>query len=384
MHGKKYEQEEIDNIINDYNNGMRPKDLGIKYNRDASSIRFKLKSLGIYTNVMHEWTKEEIEFLKNSYATYDWDILLMVLNKHNKESIIHKASRLKLKRENYFWTDEDVQTLVNNYSTNTSVADIIKLLNYKHSYQSVIAKASDIGLCKNNRWKDEELDIIKNNYENLLVDEIIKMLPNRNRSSVIVCANSKLGLINLYTKSRTWKVEEDNYIIDNWETMTDEDIVKNLNRPTFSVKARRHKLGLLRLSEATCYNTLSEYIRKRNGKWKFESAKNSGFKCYLSNKKFNDIHHIYGFNLILDETLDVLDIEAKDSFDNYIQNELDIIASKFIEIQDQYPLGICLSKEIHKLFHSIYGYGNNTPEQWYHFEVDYKNGEYKDLLHKAS
>ena len=47
---RKFTDKEIHNIIEDYNNGMRPKDLGIKYNRNPSSIINKLKSIGKYEN----------------------------------------------------------------------------------------------------------------------------------------------------------------------------------------------------------------------------------------------------------------------------------------------------------------------------------------------
>jgi len=45
-----------------------------------------------------------------------------------------------------------------------------------------------------------------------------------------------------------------------------------------------------------------------------------------------------------------------------------------------YPLGICLSKNVHTLFHNIYGYGYNTQEQWDEFVNDFKNGEYNIIL----
>jgi hypothetical protein len=72
-------------------------------------------------------------------------------------------------------------------------------------------------------------------------------------------------------------------------------------------------------------------------------------------------------NLILDEVLEIINIEIKESMDDYTKEELRIILDIFRELQDKYPPGICLSREIHKEFHSIYGFGYNTQEQWNEF-----------------
>ena len=50
-----------------------------------------------------------------------------------------------------------------------------------------------------------------------------------------------------------------------------------------------------------------------------------------------------------------------------------------MEIQDNYDACVCITEEIHKLFHKEYGYGNNTEEQWEEFVTNYHNGKYDNV-----
>ena len=131
------------------------------------------------------------------------------------------------------------------------------------------------------------------------------------------------------------------------------------------------------------YNDLSEYVRRNNLEWKTESMKNCEYKCVLTGERFDDIHHIYGLNLILNETMYNLNIEVKENMDDYTSEELRKILDTFRNIQSTYPLGVCLSKPVHSLFHSIYGYGDNTQEQWNEFVKDFKKGKFTKILNVA-
>ena len=63
---------------------------------------------------------------------------------------------------------------------------------------------------------------------------------------------------------------------------------------------------------------------------------------------------------------------------NNIRNELEIY-NWDIENRTNVDNGITLSKEIHKKFHKIYGYGNNTKEQFLDFVHQlYKQKEITD------
>ncbi len=114
--------------------------------------------------------------------------------------------------------------------------------------------------------------------------------------------------------------------------------------------------------------------------WKKDSMKNCNYKCILTGKRFDDIHHLYGFNSILDETLNSLNLEYKDIINEYLEDHLKQISDKFLELHYKYPLGVCLTKEIHMLFHSIYKYGRNTPQQFTEFQQRYNDGEFTSLL----
>jgi hypothetical protein len=126
--------------------------------------------------------------------------------------------------------------------------------------------------------------------------------------------------------------------------------------------------------------TLSKYMRNEINIWQKDSMCNCGYLCVLTNKKFNDIHHLYGFNIILIEVLRDLKLNSHKYFIHYTLDELEIIKNKLIEYHYKYPLGVCLNKNLHKLFHKLYNNKNNTPEQFKEFVTRLRLDEFNDFL----
>lgn len=127
-------------------------------------------------------------------------------------------------------------------------------------------------------------------------------------------------------------------------------------------------------------STISQYLRGQELDWKKQSMKNCNYKCVLTGERFDVIHHLYGFNKIVYKVLGKLGIELgiKDTVNNLTDEQLDELKQIFLDEINNYPLGVCLTEEVHRLFHSEYGYGNNTPEQFEEFKVRYKNGEFNN------
>jgi hypothetical protein len=112
---------------------------------------------------------------------------------------------------------------------------------------------------------------------------------------------------------------------------------------------------------------LHNFLEKRIIFWKKDSMEACNYKCVVTGESFDHIHHLYSFNLILKETLEYLKFDRQISIKDYSEEDMEKIAEVFIEIHKKYPLGVCLKKEIHDLFHKMYGQGDNTPEQWFEF-----------------
>lgn len=121
---------------------------------------------------------------------------------------------------------------------------------------------------------------------------------------------------------------------------------------------------------------LYNYVRNNLHQWKKDSVSNSDNKCILTGKCFQAIHHLYAFNLILKETLNELNLPIFQVISDYSDEELKNIIQKCLEIHYRYPLGVCLTNEVHNLFHSVYGNNNNTPDQFYEFKQRYLSGEF--------
>jgi uncharacterized protein YkuJ len=121
------------------------------------------------------------------------------------------------------------------------------------------------------------------------------------------------------------------------------------------------------------------HLRTYIDEWKKKSMKKCEYKCVLTNVKFDVVHHLYSFNLIAKETFQNLNIPIYESISKYSQDEIDMLISECNRLHDFYGEGVCLRNDVHKLYHSLYGF-NNSSEQFNEFKMRYESGEFKELL----
>jgi len=126
-------------------------------------------------------------------------------------------------------------------------------------------------------------------------------------------------------------------------------------------------------------SSLYEYLRNCIVDWKKESMINCNYKCVLTNQRFDTIHHLYGFDLIVEEILSENNLIFKQSIFEYEKDELEILKNQCIEKHKKYN-GVCIINSLHVIFHKNYGFGRNTPEQFEEFTQRYKNFEFDYLL----
>lgn len=129
---------------------------------------------------------------------------------------------------------------------------------------------------------------------------------------------------------------------------------------------------------------LSNYLRQFLSDWKKESFKFCDYKCAISQEKSNgkfEVHHLYSVNLIINDINTKLELEIKPKIQDYTEKELNSLSDLFIK-ENNKILGVVLSPAIHKLYHLVYGYGDNTPEQFEEFKQRYSNGEFDEILNE--
>jgi len=117
---------------------------------------------------------------------------------------------------------------------------------------------------------------------------------------------------------------------------------------------------------------LAMHLRWGISQWKKDSMRDSNYKCVISGENFDHIHHIYGFDLILKETLEIEKIELKPTFSDYTDLELRRLENTCADLHKKYGLGVALSESEHNLFHQTYGYGENNHKQWTEFLTNRK------------
>lgn len=286
-----------------------------------------------------------------------------------------------VKKSSYFWSKEDEQILIDSYGL--PYIEIEKIMNGRHSARAISSKAIKMGLTHSQEWTEQELSILKQYYSFTPKEDFLKMLPNRTEASII-CKAMKLKIKSYQYLNEKYSNKEKQFIMDNYQQMTDDELALSLNKPLSGIQEQRRKLGIYyQNKDYSNYENVAKFLRGHIQDWKNKSMKQCNYQCILTGSKDYEVHHLYSFNMILKETFEELDkmkILKSNNIDDYSKKELDLILEIFLTKHNQYPLGVCVRKDIHNLFHKIYGSGGNTDIQWSNFVKSYNEHKYDNLL----
>ena len=379
---RKLSDEDMSVIIDRYLSGDKMIDIANDFNVRDDTIRSYLKKCGVPSRrkFYAGYTQEECDDILDMYINDQWDNLFSKYPRLTKQNVYSIASKFGGKKESYYWTDEEVSWLMDNYNSATS-DEIEERYHPRHNLRAVQTKAQKMGLTQTHFWTSEEDEILKKYYSIKPLDEIYRLLPGRSYNS-IVCRGQKLGVVSLNYIQEKYSLEQEQFIIDNFGKLSDQEIADTLNKPLCGIQEKRRRLGLYVFAkDYSGYENVAKLLRGHLQEWKDKSMYACNYQCVLTGSHNFDIHHIYSFNKIFEETMISLEEEGfilSNQINDYTKEELDKIIMRFLGTHNKYPLGVCVRKDIHDLFHRIYGSGGNTYDQWNNFVERFKNGEFED------
>jgi hypothetical protein len=159
---------------------------------------------------------------------------------------------------------------------------------------------------------------------------------------------------------------------------TTRDVAGIMSKPTCTTCSRKYLSELHTGANNNWWKggitPLRTYLNKQISNWKKECAAKCNYLDVLTGEPMEHVHHLMGFNLILQRAVDETGIELKETINDYSEEELNKLSERFRQIHTFYS-GVALSESSHYCFHKNYGFGNNFPEQWYEFVDRVKSGE---------
>lgn len=218
--------------------------------RTRAAIQTHASKLGL--NFSNPWTEEEIEILKKYFTKIGGMGIIKqkLLPNRQYSSIKTKAYQLGLiyqKGRRYVPNNNDDKVIIENYSSHGK--RVLELLPHMTENQ-VKHRAKQLGLFfNNNEWTEEEKKILRDNYNNLSIEEVMKKLPNRNRNAIISFA-CKMGITS--DRSVKWSREEDEMLY----SLYPEHGSKMFNQLPGKTRTQiQHRLNELNIKKSNPYET---------------------------------------------------------------------------------------------------------------------------------
>jgi 5-methylcytosine-specific restriction endonuclease McrA len=143
------------------------------------------------------WANEEIELLEIFHK--DGISLEEMAVKLNRDVSAVKLKSKPIRGENLFWKEEDLDIVRNNYSS-LPQKELEALLPNK-SWVSICHKSRELGLSRPLKllWKEEELSLLVGNYSTMTIRELVEILPNKSKVQI----NSKAKCLGLIKNKKT-------------------------------------------------------------------------------------------------------------------------------------------------------------------------------------
>ncbi|MBO3356264.1 hypothetical protein [Clostridium perfringens] len=312
---------------------------------------------------MRKWTEEEIKVLRGNYKDLCVNDLQKILKDRSKKSIEYKLHQLKLKKNESYTEDNEeklckkCKRILPNNKTYFPVDNSCKtgLRNVCRECNGRKFLIEENNYQKRKRWNDEENEkfkliypiytnefLIENYYPNLtrkqLNDKAWRM--GLKKIEQVKFETRKLQGVKIgkifkgvpkteeqkrkqsETKKRLFK---EGKLISCWKgrivTEEEKDKIRKRTKgkwagnnnpihisPLFREKNGRWLGGITDISQA---------LRETIVEWKKDSMKKCNYKCVLSGEKFDNIHHLYPFNLIIKETFSDLNLKIQKSLSCY-------------------------------------------------------------------
>ena len=269
------------------------------------------------------------------------------------------------------------------------------------------------------RWSDEDYDLLKSVYKDYTNEELVeKFFPNRTKHALDTQADkggfawkteetykrSKIAMVEkvrpkligrkltleqcikiserqkeyykthhgslygkIFTKEHREKISVSNKERGYWKGNKNPRHINPLN-------------GELNGNWQGGITNLYQELRSDTKEWQEESMKFCNYKCIVTDSWFDNVHHPTPFKNIIDETFNNCNLDKRNQVLDYTDEEFLSIRNELKSLHSNYGYGICLCKDIHKLFHDNYGYLNNTPYQFLDFVYRLDVGEFDEWL----
>jgi hypothetical protein len=155
-------EKDLSEIKSQYLSGVSCDDIALKFGyKDGASVYYQLKKMNVQLKT-NKWSTEQIKILREYYPFAEWEVLLDKLYPFRKEDIVTKAYKLKIKRECFGYSENELEIL-NSYYGKIPFKELKVLLPNK-SDMSIMSKASRLGLKYRQWWTEQEIEELKELY----------------------------------------------------------------------------------------------------------------------------------------------------------------------------------------------------------------------------